>query len=740
MWYKAGRLSLFSGSKVVLGNNTAWANKNNGVAAGGMLLIFADGKIRIYEIESVVSDTELVLASEYIGCTESHVRYAIPVLGSSDTFDHAAYVAQIAAMLAGYQAQLAQWKTVLTERGQVTLTDSNGQSVVVKTLPDLTDAIDRMMDKTLNGADIPDKAQFVANLGLSDVVRQSDLVNHTHTASQITDFTDAVRKVLVSTLAAGRGIMLDYDNTRHQLTISATGSGGNGGGLGYTVVTQVGAAAGQVFTFPLSPNGDMDYSFDAFALKEEAGQGNLSLTLESFDAENRDKYSQTSALVWNGTLKPFTGGDYQLVKDDQLVNDGQLVKDGDLYSVTIPADGKSLTVKTASNYSDLLPLMTANNAPDGYVVSASSSYTGTQPYYAFRKKVTGAGQSWSSNSSLPCWLRVDLPQATAVSGYQLAGRNDVMPPHYNRPVDFELQGSSDGNDWATLDSQSGIVWNDQQEIKTFLLTKKRVYAKYRIFITKVDSSPVEHAVLSFFTLIHAPGVVLKSGDDVYTVEDGKLAKIELAELNTDAINLNGFINSGTIAASELANKLPITVVGAVDATVAVSYQPYTQIAIPNAPTDLKLFNQINSVKLTATERGNGKVRVAVSTDLIDWRAWNGAEWVNIGALTADVAGAGKLLAQGMSADNLAAITSSAWATLLPGVSQSETANLAFALALDVPNIAGDGATVDSLVLSGNQASAWKKQTEAEVEIRWYPDKVTFKTVAAGNYKLAYQQP
>jgi hypothetical protein len=34
----------------------------------------------------------------------------------------------------------------------------------------------------------------------------------------------------------------------------------------------------------------MDYSFDAFALKEEAGQGNQSLTLESFDVENRDKY------------------------------------------------------------------------------------------------------------------------------------------------------------------------------------------------------------------------------------------------------------------------------------------------------------------------------------------------------------------------------------------------------------------------------------------------------------------
>ncbi|WP_200884295.1 hypothetical protein [Dickeya undicola] len=57
----------------------------------------------------------------------------------------------------------------------------------------------------------------------------------------------------------------------------------------------------------------------------------------------------------------------------------------------------------------------------------------------------------------------------------------------------------------------------------------------------------------------------------------------------------------------------------------------------------------------------------------------------------------------------------------------------------MPNGVTDDAKVDQIVLSA-VSSAWKKQTEAEVEIRWYPDKVTFKTVTAGNYKLAYQQP
>ncbi|MEI7378229.1 hypothetical protein WCU58_21075, partial [Dickeya chrysanthemi] len=98
--------------------------------------------------------------------------------------------------------------------------------------------------------------QFVANLGLSDVVHKSDLANHSHTAAQITDFTDAVRKVLVSTLAAGQGVALNYDAGSNQLVVSATGgnsgggNSGSNGGRGYTVVTRNGTTANQVLTFP----------------------------------------------------------------------------------------------------------------------------------------------------------------------------------------------------------------------------------------------------------------------------------------------------------------------------------------------------------------------------------------------------------------------------------------------------------------------------------------------------------
>ncbi|GAB7217738.1 discoidin domain-containing protein [Dickeya oryzae] len=734
MWYKSGSLSLFSGSKVVLGENTLWADKNNGVSAGSMLLIFAECGIKIYEIASVVSDTELMLASEYSGCTANGVHYAIPVFGSNDTFDHAAYVAQIAAMLAGYQSQLTQWKQVLTERGQVTLTDNSGQSVVVKTLPDLTDAVSRMMDKTLNGADIPDKAQFVANLGLSDVVHKSDLANHTHTASQITDFTDAVRKVLVATLAAGQGVSLNYDTTNNQLVVSATGSnsgGGNNGGRGYTVVTRSGATANQVFTFPFSATGSMDYSFEAFALKEEAGLTNQSVALESFDAASKDNYKQTESLVWDGVVKPYSGETYHMVAD------------GNFYSREIKADSKSLQISSV-NYA--VPVMTSNTTIDGYVASASSVYDNSvYAWMAFNRKVGGYydnNKAWfSARNSWPAWLRIDFPQVITITEYEIGVRNDGSPINITydsaRPTNFSLQGSNDGTTWTDLDVQSNVVWQSLPQVKSFKVSSPGAYGKYRLYITSSDGNGSVVGI-SMLNLYNMSDLLLRTGNDYFSVANGVLIPVKVPSVQSDFTS--GFKDSGVIDASQLNGKLPLTVVAPENITFTTSYLPYPQIMISKKQYSLNSFKTMNSLTASYTTKGNGKVYFAVSRDNKDWYVWNGLNWGSIGQLTVDTAGAISLLTNGMPLDVINKISSNSWSAWVLSNADGITDNIFIACAFEISDVTNDEASLDALNINVNYASAWKKQTEAEVEIRWYPDKVTFKTVAAGNYKLAYQQP
>ncbi|WPD76522.1 discoidin domain-containing protein [Dickeya fangzhongdai] len=695
MWYKSGGLSLFSGSKVVLGDNTLWADKNNGVIAGGMLLIFADCGIKIYEIASVVSDTELVLASEYSGCTAKDVHYAIPVFGSNDTFDHAAYVAQIAAMLAGYQSQLTQWKQVLTEHGQVTLTDNSGQSVVVKTLPDLTDAVSRMMDKTLNGADIPDKAQFVANLGLSDVVHKADLANHTHTASQITDFTDTVRKVLVATLAAGQGVSLNYDTNSNQLVVSATGgssgSGGNGS-TGYTVLTRSGATANQVFSFPISPNGQMDYSFEAFALKEEAAAASP-VVVNSFD--NGTGMIATEGLMFNGVMKPYIGGDIALSAV------------GEIYEASIPEI--PINDIQISTYASIIPVLTSNTSAAGITVSASSIHEINYPWKAFDGN---AGTYWKPPIG-PANISVAFQNKTTVDSFYL---------NASFVGTWSFQGSNDNGTWDTLDTGNGGEFN-----LTRTLQSSVSYSYYRL-LSNAGCNLYELRLIknSQYVLIQA------SDNNYYTASGGTLKQVSVPSVASD-ISATGFVTSGKIT-----NVIVKKLISNQDGKLNVIVSPASQIAKTAILTNIKSYSLLSTVTATVTQTGAGAVKMAVSRDGNEWFTWNGSTFISIGTLTIDRNGADKLNTQGVSASVLNALTNTQWALLYVNT-QGIPDNIAFAFGFSVPNGATDDAKVDQIILSA-VSSAWKKQTEAEVEIRWYPDKVTFKTVAAGNYKLAYQQP
>ena len=75
-WYTTGTVSVTNGSQTVTGSGTAWvANTKPGEA-------FRGPDDRLYEIESVVSDTSLTLADEYLGANQSGQEYAIlPVRG-----------------------------------------------------------------------------------------------------------------------------------------------------------------------------------------------------------------------------------------------------------------------------------------------------------------------------------------------------------------------------------------------------------------------------------------------------------------------------------------------------------------------------------------------------------------------------------------------------------------------------------------------------------------------------------
>ncbi|PVY71644.1 discoidin domain-containing protein [Pectobacterium versatile] len=555
--------------------------------------------------------------------------------------------------------------------------------------------------------------------------------DHTHTTAEITDYTQKTKQLIHSSLEAGAGVTLSYNPANEKTIISAAG-GGSVGGSGYIVADRQGATAGQNHAFSISPQNT--FNLAAYALKEEAGAANQTYVVDDFNASSEPNYHVTSAVIFDGTASLYTGSNYQFIPD------------GNFYSAEIKADGKEIDISLIMpSSSSVIPLMTSNTLPVGYTASASNESLGTyKAFIAFDgsnnsgppPNCWGTDGTWVPSVARPHWLQIDLPSKEAIGGYQITNRSQLDMGNVRT---WKLQGSNDnGVTWADLHSVTDDMNNNSGAVRNFILSQSASYKTYRLLITAINgSSPyVTISELKFFPPNEK--FVINTGGKNYGFSGNVLTEIT-GELTSEKINLLGVSSVDSLNTTLPNFTTPVKLISAQPISVRTTYTPLAQSVTQKLLTSAGSWSQINSATLTATQTGNGKVRAAVTRDLVSWHVWRNGAWVDVGALSADTAGATKLIADGMTPAEFGGITAAQWTQLFSsnnGVPDS----LAFAFALDITDPAADVATIDRLVLNVNDASNWKVQTQAEVEIRWRTDSVTFRTATAGNYKLAYQAP
>ncbi|MER3384866.1 discoidin domain-containing protein [Pectobacterium aroidearum] len=546
-------------------------------------------------------------------------------------------------------------------------------------------------------------------------------VGHTHTTAEITDYTQKTKQLIHSSLEAGAGVTLSYNPASEKTIISAAGGGSGSGGSGYVVADRQGATAGQNHAFSISPQGT--FNLAAYALKEEAGAANQTYAVDDFNASSEPNYNATSAVVLDGAMHEYTGGIFTLDNHDGI------------YSAPVRTDGKLINLSVVEK--SVVPKMTSNTNPVGYVISASDmSRPQFLPYFAFDNDNNLSSNEYDCWGALnaatvdnPHWIRVDLPVPTKISGYSFANRTVI---YNNGPKNWIFQGSNDGGaSWDDLHVVNNDVNNTLGAVRNYSFSPAGEYKSFRLFVTAGGNNN-NYLTLKKLNLFQAGKVLISSNDKWYSANNGELTEISSADFDS------GFINSGWISNESISDLLPIKIIGNAQIDLLSSYIPYTQIAIQKSLTSAA-WVKINAATLTATQTGNGKVRVAVTRDLVNWRVLRNGAWVDIGSLSANTAGATALIADGMTPTELGAITAAQWTQLFSS-SNGVPDSLAFAFALDITDPTTDVATIDRLVLNVNDASNWKVQSPAEVEIRWRTDSVTFRTVTAGNYKLAYQVP
>ncbi|MBA5601063.1 discoidin domain-containing protein [Pectobacterium aroidearum] len=537
---------------------------------------------------------------------------------------------------------------------------------------------------------------------------------HTHTTADITDYTQKTQQLITASLEAGQGVTLGYNPVSGKTIISA--SGGSSAGGGYIVVDRPSATAGQNHSFSISPQST--FNLAAHALKEVAGAANQTYVVDEFGTDSENSYNATEYILFDGNLKEYTGGTYPLIQLNGF------------YMNEVRFNSKSIRIQS-DIYGTVVPAMTSNNTPSGYIASASSNYNSSFPAYgAFDR--TQARQWASSTSDAIPWIVIELPQSVVIDQYVMTKYNSTMTA---APISWDFQGSNNGTDWITLDTvtDNGNTPASDKIKKTF--DNDVAYSKYRFVFNKKYEQYVQLREIEL--LPKSARFLIVDGDKKYTIEDSEFIELS-GELTSELINSRGVFDTGDIEITPGFSST-ITVVSSHQTDMLLEYFPYPQIAVQKSLLSTASWGQINSATLTAAQTNNGFVRVAVTRDLVNWHVWRGGAWIDVGALSADAASAAKLIADGMTPSDLNGINAAGWAQLFAsnsGVPDS----LAFAFALNISDPATDVATIDRLTLNVNESSRWMLQTASQVEISWRADSVTFRTVTAGNYKLAYQIP
>lgn len=132
----------------------------------------------------------------------------------------------------------------------------------------------------------------------------------------------------------------------------------------------------------------------------------------------------------------------------------------------------------------LVPEMTSNNEPEGTASASDEETGGFEAWRAF-DRLTDNNLGWGSAMVLPTWIQYEFEAAKTVRIYRITGCEDnILFAH--SPENWELQGSNNGSSWTTLDSQSGIDFEESSpETKEFTIASPAAYKFYRLTVSTV---------------------------------------------------------------------------------------------------------------------------------------------------------------------------------------------------------------------------------------------------------------
>ncbi len=130
VWKRDGMVAVTKDNKKVTGTGTSFADTKNGVAKGHLFCITSGTSVDVYEVDYVVSNTELYLVQAYRGVTATGKAYEI-ITTFSDSVPE--FARRLTATLSAYQQQSDAFQTLLTSNAatvEVIAPDGTKQTLI----------------------------------------------------------------------------------------------------------------------------------------------------------------------------------------------------------------------------------------------------------------------------------------------------------------------------------------------------------------------------------------------------------------------------------------------------------------------------------------------------------------------------------------------------------------------------------------------------------------------------------
>lgn len=222
------------------------------------------------------------------------------------------------------------------------------------------------------------------------------------------------------------------------------------------------------------------------ALLAAPGDGAVPLRWQSsFGATS---YTVKRATTSGGPYAPIASGITTCSYTDKAATNGTT------YSYVVSA-ANSAGASGNSPEDSATPIKPPVNVAVGGMATASEE--GTGPGEAFDHNIWTRWFNQDKGST--GWVQYDFgPSATrTITRYSVASAGDVPE---RDPRDWEFQGSNDGTNWTTLDTQSGQAFSTRFEMKTFKVARPGAYRTYRLNITANNGAKGTHvAEFGLFT-------------------------------------------------------------------------------------------------------------------------------------------------------------------------------------------------------------------------------------------------